>query len=188
MRQNFDKALKGLLLLEGVKETDIPGDHGGLTGYSGITNNEFQAYLLRHGFPSVDLFQMTPAQAADILLENYWEPGHCDDLADGLDLAHFFWCVNHGMGANRHLQAAAEAWGPDGLEDGIIGHGTLTKIQSWETLSWGYMVLIERYLGIQAAFYDYIEQHDPTQLKFLLGWKDRVIRTRDIILGRPLSC
>ena len=182
MRENLDASLKGLVLLEGVKVTLIPGDHGGLTGYSGITNSEFQLYLFSHKLPSVPISQMTGAQAADILTEGYWEPAGCDGLPTGLDFTHFAWAVNHGLGANKHLQAAAEAWDSLGLEDGFIGPLTLFKCSTWDV-----NVLIERYLAIQAVHYDTIEKHDQTQLKFLKGWKNRIIRTRDIVNGRPLS-
>lgn len=181
MHENFSKALTGLLQLEGIALTDTAGDHGGLTGYSGITESTFQGYLLEHGLPSESVSEMTPQQAEDILLNEFWVPAHCDDLPRGLDFAHFAWYVNHGAGANKHLQCAAEAWNGEGFEDGV-GPQTISKIRTWIP-----SVLIERYLAIQAVFYDVIEQHDPTQLKFLNGWKNRIVRTRDIINNRPLS-
>lgn len=191
MKNNFDPmSLRGLVLLEGVQVTDVPGDHGGLTGYSGITNYEYQAYLLRHGMPSKGIGDMTPAEAADLLLENYWIPGHCDDLPDGVDFVHFAWVVNHGLGANKHLQCAVEAWGWNGREDGIIGPATLQAVKNWSDIGdddGDFNLIIERYLAIQASWYDHFEQGDHSQLKFLKGWKNRIIRTRDIVHGRPLS-
>lgn len=191
MRMNFDPfCLRGLLLLEGVKETDIPEDHGGLTGYSGITDEEWQNYLSRHAQKSRPLSTMTPAEAADLLLENYWEPGGCDLLPSGLDFVHFAWCVNHGLDANYHLQASAEAWQDDGTEDGVIGDLTAAKVRTWEVnlpMLNPWIVITERYLAIQGAKYDEIERNNLSQLKFLRGWKNRIIRTREIIAGRPLS-
>lgn len=181
MRENLDKALKGLRRLEGMVTSMVPGDHGGLTGASGITETTFQGYLLAHHLPSVSVAEMTDAQAVDILTTEFWEPAHCDDLPSGLDLVHFFWYVNHGPGANKHLQCACEAWNDDGFEDGV-GPLTLARVKTWDV-----NVLVEKYLSIQAVFYDLFAQHDPSQLKFLHGWKNRIIRTRDIIADRPLS-
>lgn len=185
MRSNFQASLAGLTLLEAGQvgqALTAQGDRGGLTGYRGITDTTWQAFLQRHGLPAAPLQTMTAAQSEQVLDEGFWTPAHCDDLPVGLDFVHFAWYVNHGPGANEQLQAAAEAWNAQGLEDGV-GPITLAKIQTWDL-----HVLIERYLASQATLYDIIEKRDPTQIVNLHGWKNRIIRTRDIVLGRPLSC
>ena len=180
MRANFNpSALRGILLLEGKSETDIAADHGGLTGYSGITDTEFQLYLKHSGQISRDISTMTPIDAAAIMAGNYWSPGYCDALPTGLDFCHFQWCVNHGAhGAGFILQKALGV-----MVDGDIGPQTLDAI----SLIKDPIAVCKVYLQLQEDWYATDVEKDPSQREFLHGWENRTVRTMDIINGRPLS-
>ena len=115
MDNNFDKCLAFVLKEEGGNDDD-PNDHGGRTS-RGITQREWDKYLIVHpGLPS-DVWKAPDADIRTIYYDQYWM-SHCAVLPSGLDLVYFDFAVNAGPGqAIRTLQRALGIpadgqWGP----------------------------------------------------------------------------
>lgn len=182
MRLNFNPfSIDAEAQLEGMKITNIKNDHGGLTGAFGITDREFQAYLVRHGLPAQDIKTMSAAQAIAILDEGYWIPSKCDQLPIGLDFTMFQWACNHGDGgAAFTLQKTLGV-----PEDGDLGPQTMAAVTAIFDHP---LPVVEQFLFNQRAWYQDRVAKDPTQDEFLQGWINRTYRTWDLVNGRPLSC
>jgi lysozyme family protein len=170
-------AIENLLKLEGISTTNIVNDRGGLTT-NGIENTEFNTWLAKHGQPGRPVSTITMPETIQLYTEEYWIPGYCGSLPDGLDFVHFQWAANHGLnGSAKCLQAALDVRPVDGL----IGPETIQATQHMTGF------VLERYLAIQSWCYVHFIEVDQTQLKFFNGWENRITRVRDILAGRPLS-
>lgn len=176
------KAIQNLYLLEGRKVELVAGDKGLLTN-SGYTQAAYDASRDKRNLPRQSVSLMTQLELEQFYGEDYWIPAGCELLPDGLDFCHFQWVVNHGVtGGLRTLKTAIHYRAQKGDLDGplMAKDADLIAANSLYTT-------IERYLGIQSALYDHIEQHDPSQIVNFDGWENRIQRTRDIIAGLPLS-
>lgn len=182
MRANFNPfAVSSEALLEGMKVTNIANDHGGLTGAYGITNNEFQGYLLATHQPSRGIATLSAPDAIAILDLNYWTPSKCDLLPIGLDFTMFQWACNRGDGGAAYtLQKTLGV-----VQDGDLGPQTMAAVKA---IFDDPMPAIAAFLENQRAWYTARVAKDPTQQEFLQGWINRTYRTWDIVNGRPLSC
>lgn len=139
-----------------------PDDAGGETKF-GIAKN---------ANPSVDITNLTWAQAKEIYFKNYWLKGRCDQMPPKLAIMHFDGCVNHGVKtAAKFLQRALEI--PD---DGIIGSITLQKIWSVDELE-----ICHRIANRRRQFYNAIVQNKPSQSKYLKGWLRRINEIEDFV-------
>ena len=153
---NIDKAFGLILRQEGIAQTLIKGDRGGLT--------KFGIDAASH--PGLDITNLTLEGAQDIYKSEYWDACKCDSLIPELQYAHFSCAVNCGPGtANKILQRACNV--PD---DGIVGPATLaaaTKLDiSGYCLDWGL-----HYNSIIEAAH---ERNDYSQDQFAKGWHNRL--------------
>ncbi len=90
--ENFRKSLKFILKWEvGNKPNggyhNDPSDPGGETKWG----------ISKGGNPNVDIPNLTPEQAADIYINEYWDPAGCDALVYPLCTVVFDSAVQHGV-------------------------------------------------------------------------------------------
>src|SRR5277367_100901 len=133
----------------------IAGDAGGLTKY-GIASTDN---------PTVDIANLTLAQAQQIYHDSYWLVGHCDKISSGpVTIFQFDMVVNNGAGrAAKILQQAVGA-----VIDGNVGPATLAAANAMDPTA-----LINKLSELRAARYNTIVTNDPSQAKFLDGWLRR---------------
>ena len=185
---NLYQGCQGLMLLEGEKLENVPGDPGKLTK-NGVTQKAYDAFCDSKKLTRQSVALMTAAETADLYGQDYWEPAGCPELTDGLDFIHFQWAVNHGVSSSlRCLKLAIYGRPQLGDVDGPLNAKDLSELKKWGVTG----LVQERYLAIQSATYDRIAQahaagEAPGLLKFFNGWENRIQRVRDIVAGRPLS-
>ena len=106
----FDRAFEIVIGHEGDLSDD-PRDPGGLTRYG----------ISKRAHPTVDVRNLTLAQAKQIYLERYWLPLHADAMPEAVAVQVFDAAVNHGIKpAIRMMQRALRV-----QDDGRIGPVTL---------------------------------------------------------------
>lgn len=108
----FAEALPVILRFEGgATITEDPRDPGGLTKYG----------ISQRAFPTLDIRNLTEADAAAIYRREYWDRAKCDSLPAGLRLVMFDMAVNMGVGkAVLLLQKAVGV-----AQDGVLGVNTV---------------------------------------------------------------
>lgn len=165
----FSAALAFVLAREGGR-VDDPDDRGGRTAF-GVTQTIYDRYRRNRSLPARDVWEIDDSEVSDIY-EGIWEARKCDQLPWPLSLAHFDACVNHGpVNAVRMLQ-----WTVGAHDDGVHGPktqaliaGLLTRMSARD--------LTVKLLFRRLRFYYDISQ--GSQVKFLRGWLDRVIRLEE---------
>jgi len=164
---SFAACVKILLQSEGGF-VDDPEDPGGATNL-GVDIHTLSGELGRPATVA-DVKALTVAQASDIYLRTYYNPAHCGDLPDGVDLMVFDAAINSGQGrAIRLLQSAV---GVD--DDGAFGPATLAAVRAMAPKA-----IIDKFHDLHAAFYAGL----PTYWKFGGGWDARNDRTRSLAIG-----
>lgn len=157
----FDTALAFTLPAEGGY-VDDPQDHGGATNH-GVTQGAYDVFRDRMENPRRAVSLITTAEVSRLYLEDYWTPGHCDDLPLKLAVTHFDWCVNHGVpGALKTLQQTVGV-----SADGVWGPATATAVA--ESPSAAYYT----YINARRTWYTDYTQSRPDQAKFAPGWMKR---------------
>jgi lysozyme family protein len=143
----------------------IAGDGGGLTKY-GVASKDN---------PTVDIANLTLAQAQQIYHDQYWLVGHCDKITSGpVTVFQFDMIVNNGAGrAAKILQQAAGV-----TIDGNVGPGTLAAVNAMDPTA-----LINKLSELRSARYNTIVQGDPSQARFLDGWLRRCTEVTTYSLG-----
>jgi hypothetical protein len=86
MKSSFDKAVRFVLRAEGGL-VEHPADPGGLTKYG----------ISKRTYPTLDIANLTEAEAIDIYYRDYWTAVGCDDLRYPLDIIVFDSAVNCGV-------------------------------------------------------------------------------------------
>ena len=159
MKENFQAALKFVLLSEGGNDDD-PADHGGRTS-RGITQREYTAWghEQKDGkLRNPDVWKATAEDIAAIYHDEYWNPW-CDSFPTGIDYLFFDMAVNAGpYRATCLLQRALHV-----AEDGRIGAITRAAIQSANPKD-----LISRFSDVKRTWYRSLNQP-----KFTRGWLNR---------------
>jgi len=97
MRENFQEAFALVIGLEGGYSND-PKDPGGETKFG----------ISKRAHPTLDIVNLTLAQAEDIYAREYWTPAHCDELPWPLDTLVFDCAVNQGPAAALALLKKTE--------------------------------------------------------------------------------
>lgn len=147
---------------------DDPDDIGGATNL-GVTM-ETLASERGHPVTVADVKALTVAEASAIYLKSYWNPAHCGDLPDGVDLMVFDAAVNSGVArAIRLLQSAVGV-----TDDGAFGPATLAAVKAAAPND-----TINRFHDLHADFYAGLS----TYWKFGKGWDARNDRTRSLAIG-----
>ena len=158
MKENFEKSLSFVLESEGGYSDDKV-DKGGPTN-RGISQK---------AYPGEDIKNMTIERATEIYLKDYWMPIKGDELPSGVDYVVFDSAVNHGPGtAVKFLQKAANRMMAGLTVDGIIGSKTLDMVKHNGS------ILITDILRERDIFYSKIVAIDPTQERFMRGWRLRL--------------
>lgn len=160
----FNRCLKAVLKHEGGY-VDHSRDPGGATNL-GITLGTAKAYRLDiDGDGDVDkndVRLLTPATAAPVYRDGYWNKCSCDNLPAGVDYMVFDLAVNSGTNrAIRYLQRAVGA-----VEDGKLGPKTLLAVQNSNAT-----VIVSRMSDTREAFFRSL----PTFDVFGKGWLRRLI-------------
>ena len=111
---NFNQCFDALISSEGGYSNNAK-DPGGETKF-GISKRDY---------PSLDIANLTLADAKSIYKRDYWDRAQCDKLSPGLAFDVFDTAVNSGIGqAIRFLQRAVGV-----ADDGVLGAITLASIQ-----------------------------------------------------------
>ena len=132
-----------------------PNDTGGETKF-GIAKN---------ANPTVDIAKLTYAQAKEIYKRNYWDKCRCGEMPERLATHLFDAAVNHGTTtAIKLLQRAVNA-----SDDGVLGPKTIAAIQALPEKQVVYFFIQHR-----RNFYLKIVERNPSQMKFLKGWMNRI--------------
>lgn len=175
---NFKEAFKHVIGAEGGYTAD-PNDNGNWTGgvrgkgellgtKYGIAANTYGKSLLAQGKAIKDL---TLDDAMRIYKRDWWDKMRCDDLPSKYRLPLFSAAINCGMGvAVKWLQESVGA-----KADGIIGPKTIQAVRTANE-QWALNGFYERWL----ARYDKIVERNPSQAKYLKGWRNRVEEVKRI--------
>jgi lysozyme family protein len=156
---DFDKAIIKTLEHEGgATYTNDPDDPGGETKYG----------ISKRAHPTVDIKNLTEAEAKAIYKRDYWNPIRGDDINSQLVAENIFdTAVNMGnRTASRLAQMALE------IEpvDGIIGPQTLGVINKANE-----EIFILKYTIAKIARYAHICNRRAESRKYLLGWINRTL-------------
>lgn len=174
----FSNALAFILRpdIEGGNVKD-PTDRGGETNL-GISDRrdgvaDGKTDVNGDGKPDTLIRDLTPGQAGQIYLRDYWQPARCDQWSAGVSLFVFDAAVQHGVKkAIQLLQAAVGV-----KADGIVGPKTLNAVK-WANPEW----LLSRCLVRRSRYYADIIKSSPSQGKYLNGWFNRLEKLTDACL------
>ena len=143
-----------------------PKDRGGATN-KGITMNTWRIYCNRKGKTAsvATLKAVTDAEWNDVFKSMYWDRCKADDINDQ-SVANMLvdWYWNSGRWAVKHLQRIINV-----ADDGVIGNKTLTALNSFNAVS-----LFDRLKQDRLKFVENIARNNPSQKRFLRGWKNRI--------------
>jgi lysozyme family protein len=163
MIQNFDKALKAVLVHEGGYVFN-PKDPGGETNL-GCTKAVWEEHC-GHPVDTKTMKALTPADVGPLYKNKYWDKIKGDDLPSGVDYVVFDAAINSGAGrAAKWLQACV------GVEpDGGIGPKTLAAVQAFNPEQ-----LIKDYSKRRLSFLSDLSTWET----FGRGWARRVAEVED---------
>lgn len=162
MDNAWEKGIDFVLSYEGGL-VDNPADPGGLTNF-GISSRSY---------PSVDIRNLTRADAESIYRRDYWDAIHGDELPGPLAVAVFDSAVNQGAGtAKRMLQIALKV-----TVDGVIGPKTIKAAHEMGTGA------VVRFLAERAVRYHETMRDNTTLNVFAHNWYFRLFSLARLILG-----
>lgn len=140
-----------------------PDDAGGAT-MKGVTLATFRKF---YGADKTveDLKQITDAQWLHIFKTGYWDKFRGDDI-DDQSVANMCvdWLYNSGTAAIKRVQKIVGV-----VDDGIVGDKTVAAINARQAEP-----LFEQIKAARIAFVETIARNNPSQRKFLQGWKNRI--------------
>lgn len=167
MKENFDAALKTVLVFEGGK-VDDPQDPGGRT-CQGVTQRVCDAWRKNNGRAlPFDVYDLMPADRDAIYRLQYADKVKFDALPAGVDLVMLDGAVN--SGPRQAVLWCQRALGFTGKDvDGSLGETTFAAIQAADPA-----VLINGICDRRMAFLKALQ----TFGRFGKGWTARVERTR----------
>lgn len=144
----------------------------GYVVYPDDTGGETKFGIAKNANPTVDIAKLTYAQAKDIYRRNYWGKCKCPELPERLAIHLFDAAVNHGTTtAIKMLQRAVNV--PD---DGDLGPKTLAAVKALPEKQVVYFFIQHR-----RNFYLKIVERNPSQMKFLKGWMNRIENLEKVI-------
>lgn len=143
---------------------DDPIDRGGATN-KGITIGTFRSFYGKDATVE-QLKNISDEQWLHIFKSGYWDPWKADEITSQ-SIANIVvdWAWASGTGTSiKQVQRLL------GVEpDGIVGPKTLSAINSADQ-----RMLFAEIHAARLKFVDNIVQRDPTQVRFLKGWKNRI--------------
>lgn len=170
-----DSTLSGVI-------TNVAHDTGGTTRF-GLCASTHPA-LLQSGF--YDATRVPRDQALAIARETYatefGKPLCLEQIKDqGVALALLSFAVNDGQHqAVKLMQRAVNSCGGSLGVDGCMGSNTVNAINAVDPKA-----LVSQLCQTQDAFYQELATQDPTQQKFLNGWRNRVTTVLNICQNLP---
>ena len=130
--------------------------------------------------PTVNIDTLTYEQAEQIYYKKYWDLGECDQMPYLLNIIHFDAVVNHGTtNSGKFIQRALGFLGT--AVDGDIGPQTIKTIMSKSKSLADIKTLCLQSLDQRERFFKAIVANNPSQLKFLNGWLNRVNMLRKVV-------
>lgn len=166
MEGNFQACLRHVFAMEGGFSND-PSDHGGATNW-GITAATL-AHWRGHAVTADDVRKVEPDEARAIYHTSYWNTVRGGELPTGVDLVVFDMSVNSGPGrAVKMLQSAVRC----NQVDGIFGPATKAAVGAMPAAD-----IVSALDRARRRFYAGLVERDPTQGRFLKGWRNRVTAT-----------
>lgn len=153
-----------------VGYVNIVGDKGGRTKMG----------IAQTANPTVNIDTLTYEQAEQIYYKKYWDLGECDLMPYLLNIIHFDAVVNHGTtNSGKFIQRALGFLGTS--VDGDIGPQTIKTIMSKSKSLAEVKTLCLQSLDQRERFFKAIVANNPSQLKFLNGWLNRVNMLRKVV-------
>lgn len=148
----------------------VPGDNGGATKFG----------IDQASHPDVDVAKLTLDQATDIYRDSYWVPSRAAELPWPLNLAHFDAAVNCGINrANKILQNTVNV-----DADGIFGPQTALAVYgAWKQD--GTVAVSLHACDLRKTFYKNLCDEQPSKMKFLKGWLNRV-SDLELVIQKPI--
>lgn len=147
-----------------------PQDKGGKTAYG----------IAQAANPTVNIDTLTYEQAEQIYYKKYWDLGECDLMPYLLNIIHFDAVVNHGpTNSGKFIQRALGFTGAN--VDGNIGPQTIKTIMSKSKSLAEVKTLCLLSLDQRERFFKAIVANNPSQLKFLNGWLNRINMLRKVV-------
>lgn len=140
-----------------------PDDSGGAT-MKGVTLATFRKFYGANKTID-DLKRITEAQWLHIFKTGYWDVFRGDDI-DNQSVANMCvdWLYNSGTAAIKRVQKIVGV-----VDDGIVGDKTVAAINARQAEP-----LFEQIKAARIAFVETIARNNPSQRKFLQGWKNRI--------------
>lgn len=171
MKENFERALRAVLLHEGGF-VNHPADPGGMTNL-GCTKKVWEEWC-GHEVDEKAMRALTPEKVAPLYKAKYWDKICGDDLPTGVDYCVFDCAINSGPGrAVKFLQQVVHT-----SPDGVIGPMTLKAVQEMPGAE-----LISEYSNLRLAFLQILSTW-PT---FGKGWTNRVAQVKDHALAQQCA-
>jgi lysozyme family protein len=154
-----------------------PDDRGGPTNY-GITIKTYSEYLCRP-VEKEEMKELTPEIAKDIYKRLYWDKLNLDELHyDTMALVIFDQAVNRGVrAAAKQAQLVLSKFKKVLLLDGIFGPETIRLLNEVPFYEFN-----REFLQESELFYIKFALGNPDQMKFLVGWVNRVHILQDMVL------
>lgn len=164
---NYVDAIKKVIIAEGgSKITEDKDDSGGLTKYG----------ISQKAYPTLDIRNLTEAQAILIYKKDYWDKISGDKLPYNIAYALFNQGVVRGVGA-----AVATAQRVLGLTaDGGLGFVTLSKLISIDEKKF-----IASFLAKSIEEAKALAAKRPKDQKYLNGWINRITHIGDYVGVKP---
>lgn len=158
---------------EGSAFTNTPGDRGGATKY-GVTLATLKT--INPNATADDVKNLTEQQAKNIYIANYWDKGQVNKMPIAVQDLVFDMNINHGLGGSTMIiQRAVNSLGSDIGVDGKLGNATLNELNKYDGQTLRDAIIQQRNNWI-----DNIVKNDPSQGKFLNGWKERISSMQQI--------
>lgn len=156
------KLMPFILRWEGGFVND-PLDRGGATN-KGVTIGTFQSFY--PGKTVEDLKRITDNQWLNIFRSGYWEPCKADQIKNQA-VANIVVDWAWASGSRTAIRKVQELLGVS--VDGLVGNETLSAINGQDAEELFDRIKVARY-----DFVDAIVKRDPSQKRFINGWKSRI--------------
>jgi lysozyme family protein len=143
-------------------------DSGGIT-MKGVTLSAFQEYQSKNGLPAPTVSDLKNISDKEWLgiLKSRWDAWKADSISSQF-IANILvdWAWNSGSGTS--IKQFQKLMGLS--QDGIVGNQTLSAINNYQNK----IELFNRILKARKDFYVNIVKQNPSQIKFLFGWLNRL--------------
>lgn len=143
---------------------DDPLDRGGATN-KGITIGTFRNFYGKEATVE-QLKNITDEQWLHIFKSGYWDKWKADDI-ENQSIANIVVDWAWGSGAATSIKQVQKILGV--AVDGIVGNDTLTAINTADQRT-----LFDKIHSRRIEFVENIVKRDPSQARFLKGWKNRI--------------